>query len=88
MFYRHFGDAVLGCPAQKFTDMKEKAAHFSGVHGSGKTEVSQRILHEMYERLLYKECILEVQVTYMSSVLCNKVQFICNGVNWGRRVDW
>ena len=26
MFYRQFGDAVLGCPAQKFVEMKDKAA--------------------------------------------------------------
>ena len=53
--------------------MKEKATLYSGTHGSGKTEMSQLILHDLYDRLLYKEVVLEVQVSYMSGVQCNKV---------------
>ena len=48
--------------------MKEKATLYSGTHGSGKTEMSQLILHDLYDRLLYKEVVLEVQVSYMSGV--------------------
>ena len=68
---------------EKFSEMKERNAQFGG-----KTEMSCKILHEIYERLLYKEVVLEVLVSYTSGVQANKVNYTCNGVNWGRRIDW
>ena len=29
-----------------------------------------------------------MMVNYTSGVQTNKIQYVCNGVNWGRRVDW
>ena len=48
--------------------MKEKAATYSGPNGGGRTEVSTKILAELYERLLYKEVVLEVMVSYTSGI--------------------
>lgn len=63
-------------------EMKDKATHY------GNSEMSNHILREMYERLLYKEVVLEVLVNYVGGLQSNKVQYVCNGVNWGRRVNW
>ena len=82
-FFGQYGDAILGCPAKKFQELKARADSFGGHN-----EVSQQILIELYERLLYRDIALEVKVKYQSKVNDNKVSYVCNGVNWGKRVDW
>ena len=48
-------------------ELKDKATHY------GNSEMSTHILREMYERLLYKEVVLEVLVNYVGGLQSNKV---------------